>query len=71
LPGEVSGASAIRQFAQYALMLVLITVVGIATLTVLGQNSKSTFLTVKNGGRRDVPPSSHATPRQPPDVVAT
>jgi Flp pilus assembly pilin Flp len=37
-----------RQFAQYAVMLVLITVVGIATMTLLGQNSKNTFNTVKN-----------------------
>jgi Flp pilus assembly pilin Flp len=48
LPGEVTGASVMRRFAQYALMLVLITVVGIATLTVLGQNSNNTFTTVKN-----------------------
>jgi Flp pilus assembly pilin Flp len=37
-----------RQFAQYAVILVLIMVVGIATIAFLGQNSKNTFTTVKN-----------------------
>jgi len=37
-----------RQFAQYAVILVLIIVVGIAAIAFLGQNSNSTFNTVKN-----------------------
>jgi Flp pilus assembly pilin Flp len=37
-----------RQFAQYAVILLLIIVVGIAAIAFLGQNSKNAFTTVQN-----------------------
>ena len=37
-----------REFAKYAFILALITVVCLATITALGQNAKNTFTTVKN-----------------------
>jgi hypothetical protein len=37
-----------RQVATYAVIFFLIIVAGIATITALGQNSNTTFNTVKN-----------------------